>query len=148
MYEKFNEAVLFAARAHAHQLRKITETPYIYHPMHVANEMDTEIRTCIALLHDVIEDTCVDEEMLRLKGIPEEVIEGVKVLTRNKGESYRQYIEDLIASGNVDAMRVKLADLHHNLDASRMPEGKQNRRLRDRYLEAEALIKQRLQEAD
>ncbi len=62
MYSKrYNEALEFAAMAHAGQLRKGTNIPYITHPVSVARllalfEFD-ETTQLVGLLHDVLEDT-------------------------------------------------------------------------------------------
>ena len=94
-------------------------TPYICHPLHVADQMDTEIRTATALLHDVLEDTEETPQSLIRQGVPEEVVENVLLLTRDLSEDYADYIERIASSGNLDAILVKHADLCHNLDTSR-----------------------------
>jgi len=102
--------------------------PYIYHPIHVAYQMETEDEICVALLHDVVEDTGVTLDDLREKGFPERIIDSVKRLTKEDSDSkdkdvlYREYIEYIItlkASGDKVAIKVKLADLRHNSDRSR-----------------------------
>ena len=91
--------------------------PYIFHPLHVAEMMDDEISTCVALLHDVVEDTDMTFEELE-KEFPEEVIEPLKILTHDKEEPYLEYIERV--KGNKTAVRVKKADMMHNSDEGRM----------------------------
>lgn len=51
-----NRAVRIAYEAHAGQADKCG-TPYMFHPYHLAEQMPDEITTCVALLHDVVEDT-------------------------------------------------------------------------------------------
>ena len=105
--------------------------PYIYHPIHIAYQMETEDEICVAILHDVVEDTDVTLDDLRDKGFPERIIDSVKLLTKEKSDSkdkdilYREYIEyikTLKASGDKVAIKVKLADLRHNCDWTRLDE--------------------------
>lgn len=110
-------AMNLAYRAHEGQVDK-GGMPYILHPVHVAEQMTDEISTTVALLHDVLEDTDVTEDTLRNEGFPEEVIEAVVVLTRDKNTPYMEYIRHVRT--NETARRVKLADLRHNLDTSRL----------------------------
>ena len=64
MSERLDEAIHFATTAHAGQMRKMANTPYILHPMEVAAiaaTMTTDEDVMIAgLLHDTIEDTNAD----------------------------------------------------------------------------------------
>lgn len=92
--------------------------PYIYHPFHLAEQMDTESSVCAALLHDVVEDSDITLEDLRASGFTEEIVEAVELLTHQQGVPYLEYIERLRQSPL--ATKVKLADLRHNADLSRM----------------------------
>lgn len=112
-----NEALKIAYDAHHGQVDK-GGIPYIFHPTHLAEEMDDEISTCVALLHDVVEDTPVTLETLA-KTFPPEVIEAVAVMTHKGGEPYWEYVERI--KTNPIARKVKLADLRHNSDESRLP---------------------------
>lgn len=71
MFEKFDQAIAFAAAAHAGQVRKIANTPYILHPMEVASIIATmtndEDVLIAGLLHDTIEDCNADPEEIRTK---------------------------------------------------------------------------------
>ena len=94
--------------------------PYILHPlkvMHYVKSDDEELQ-CIALGHDVIEDTDVTYKDLREAGMTDRVIEGIRALTKVPGQTYDEYKEGVFA--NVDAMKVKLADLRHNTDVRRL----------------------------
>ena len=119
-------------------------TPYICHPLHVADEMPDEMLTAVAILHDVLEDTEVTAEELLKEGIPEAVVEAVQLLTRNKEVPYAEYIGKIIASGNRAALRVKYADLCHNMDTSRAEHGKLPVHLTERYKAASARIQEAL----
>ena len=92
--------------------------PYIYHPIHLAEQMDDEISTCIALLHDVVEDTSITLQDLSEYGFKDEIIDVLKLLTHNDDVPYMDYIRNI--KNNVTATKVKLADLRHNSDLTRL----------------------------
>lgn len=110
-----NKAMCLAYQAHHGQL-DYNGVPYIFHPIHVAEQMEEEIPCCVALLHDVLEDTPVTPEELA-REFPQPVVEAVCLLTRREGEDYLSYIRRI--RQNPVAVRVKLADLAHNLDQTR-----------------------------
>lgn len=111
-----NEAMKLAYKAHHGQVDK-GGIPYIFHPYHLAEQMPDEYTTCVALLHDVVEDTDVTLEELA-KIFPREVVEAVAVMTHGEDEPYLDYVQRI--SANPIARIVKLADLHHNSDQSRL----------------------------
>jgi len=111
-----NEAMKLAYKAHHGQVDK-GGIPYIFHPYHLAEQMDDEYSTCAALLHDVMEDTDITLEQLR-QIFPEPVIEAVATLTHSKEEPYPDYVRRVCQ--NPIAKKVKLADLRHNSDESRL----------------------------
>lgn len=110
-------AMRIAYDAHAGQFDECG-VPYVFHPLHVAEKMTTENACCAALLHDVVEDTDVTLEDLRAKGMPLAVTTAVGLLTRNKDEDYFDYIARI--KPIAVAREVKLADLEHNMDLSRL----------------------------
>jgi len=114
--------------------------PYICHPLHVADQMNTESRAAAAILHDLLEDTDITAEDLLAEGIPSEVVDTVKLLTRKKTEPYRDYIRHIAESGNADAIAVKYADLCHNLDQTRIESGRLGERFVKRYTEAKTIL--------
>lgn len=116
--ELTNKAYVIACAAHTGQKDK-AGIPYITHPWFVAKQMDDEVSTCVALLHDVLEDTAYTEEDMRLLGVPEDIIKHVQVLTRREGESYMAYIRRV--KTDPIAVKVKMADLSHNSDLTRLP---------------------------
>ena len=95
--------------------------PYIFHPFYVAeslcNVMPEEIPVCAALLHDVVEDTELTLEDLE-KEFPKEVVKIVALLTHTPGEDYFAYIQRL--KKDPVARQIKIMDLHHNMDESRL----------------------------
>lgn len=110
--------LMLAAYKHANQLDKSGE-PYILHPlavMHLLYTNDEELQ-CIALGHDLAEDCEVTWTELKFHGFTPRIIDGIQALTRIPGESYSTY--KLRVKANPDAIRVKIADLQHNMDPSR-----------------------------
>ena len=110
-----NKAMRIAYAAHEGQVDQSGQ-PYIFHPFHVAEQMNDEASVCAALLHDVVEDTPVTLAQLETE-FPREVTEAVRLLTHEQGVSYRDYIRAI--RKNPIAKAVKLADLAHNSDESR-----------------------------
>ncbi len=92
--------------------------PYVFHPFHLAEQMDDEYSVCTALLHDVIEDSTVTLEQLEKCGFPDDVVDAIDLLTYDKKRPYMDYIE--MIKRNELARKVKIADLKHNSDMSRL----------------------------
>lgn len=113
--ELTNKALRIAYDAHAGQLDKCG-VPYIAHPLHVAEQMDDEASTCVALLHDVVEDSDVTLDDLA-RDFPSEIVEGVRLMTHDPEVDYLDYVRAI--KGNSIAKKVKLADLAHNSDETR-----------------------------
>ena len=111
--------LVLATNAHAGQFDR-GGNPYILHPLKVMHYLKTtdEELMCMALGHDVVEDTGVTFQELREAGMSERVIEGIRSLTKMPGQTYEEYKQGVFA--NVDAMRVKMADLRHNTDIRRL----------------------------
>ena len=109
------KAMHVAYNAHHGQIDK-SGAPYIFHPVHLAEQMDEEISCCAALLHDVVEDTDVTLDDLR-KDFPEEVVEAVRLLTHLDGVPDEEYL--LAIRENPIALKVKLADNAHNGNQTR-----------------------------
>ena len=110
------KAMIIAYVAHKNQVDK-SGVPYIYHPIHVAEQMDTENECIIALLHDVVEDTNVTFKQLE-EVFSKEIIDILKLLTREENIEYDEYIKRI--KNNSIACKVKIADLTHNLDKTRL----------------------------
>ena len=108
-------AMKLAYRAHHGQL-DYNGIPYIFHPIHLAEQMDDEISCCVALLHDTVEDTAVTIEDLQAI-FPPEVTEAISLLTHQGDVDYFDYVRAI--KDNPIARKVKLADLAHNRDQSR-----------------------------
>lgn len=117
--ELLGKVLVLATNAHAGQFDKGGK-PYILHPlavMSLLNSDDEELQ-CIALLHDVIEDTKTTWKELEEVGCTPRIIEAVRALTKMPGQSYDEYKE--VVFQNKDAMLVKMADLRHNTDIRRL----------------------------
>lgn len=115
--ELTKKAMKIAFDAHKNQVDK-NGIPYIYHPIHLAERMSTEYEICVALLHDAVEDTDITFEDLIKAGFPDEVITALKLMTHDKNVPYMEYVEKI--RNNSIAKTVKLADLRHNSDLTRL----------------------------
>ena len=132
------KAMQIAYAAHRDQVDK-GGLPYIFHPYHLAEQMEEEISCCAALLHDVVEDTDVTMEELAAE-FPEAVIDILKLLTHPKDVPYFDYVRAIKA--NPIAVKIKLADIAHNSDQSRCPNLTEDQRLyfRKKYQTAKAIL--------
>ena len=110
------KAMAIAYEAHHGQVDK-SGVPYIFHPIHLAEQMYTEEECIVALLHDVVEDTDITFEQLEKEFSPT-VIEALKLLTHDDSVEYMEYVRNL--KSNPIAKKVKLADLWHNYDCTRL----------------------------
>lgn len=111
-------AIRIASDAHSGQFDKGGK-PYILHPLRLMNQLlfDTQLAT-IAVLHDVVEDSCRTLGCLRHEGMSSRVISALMCLTHEEGQGYEDYIEGVCT--NYDAIRVKRKDLQHNSDITRL----------------------------
>ena len=118
IYTKLTKKALkLCFEAHKDQVDK-TGLPYVFHPFHLAEQMTDELSTVCALLHDVVEDSEYTFDDLAGMGFPREVIEVLKLLTHDADEPYMDYVARI--KPHPVARRVKLADLGHNSDLSRL----------------------------
>ena len=92
--------------------------PYVFHPFHLAEQMTDELTTVAALLHDVAEDSCYTFSDLEAIGFPAEVLNALRLLTHDDSIPYLSYVAAL--KHNPIARAVKLADLRHNSDLTRL----------------------------
>lgn len=111
------KALEVATRAHKGQKDK-AGMDYITHPIAVASMVEGDEEKCAAYLHDVLEDTDVTEEELR-KEFGDVITNAVVALTRKEGEAYLDFVRR--AGENKIARVVKIADLTHNMDITRIP---------------------------
>ena len=115
--EKTKKALKLCFEAHKNQLDK-SGMPYVFHPFHLAEQMETEETVVAALLHDVMEDTDYTAEDLKEMGFDGDVLDALLLLTHQDGVDYMDYVKKI--KSNPIARAVKLADLTHNSDLTRL----------------------------
>lgn len=111
------KAISIAVEAHRGQ-KLVNGEPFILHPLHVMFQMKTEDEKIVAVLHDVIEDTEITIDYLSdFFKFP--IIQALIALNHPHGEPYlSEYIERV--AKNWLALNVKIEDLKHNMDNSRL----------------------------
>lgn len=92
--------------------------PYVFHPLHIAEQMTDEDSTVVALLHDVVEDTDYTLDDLIHMGFNSRVIEAIRLMTHEPSVSYEDYLKCI--KTNELAKTVKIADIRHNADQTRL----------------------------
>ncbi len=128
------KALRLCFEAHKNQTDK-SGMPYVFHPFHLAEQMTDEQTTVLALLHDVVEDTEYTFDDLLSMGFDTAIVDALRLLTHDPAVPYMDYVAAL--SGNPLARAVKLADLRHNSDLTRLEVVDEKARARcDKYLEA------------
>ena len=138
--DKTKKAMKLCYEAHKDQVDK-SGLPYVFHPAHVAEQMTDEATTIVALLHDVVEDTDYTLEDLAAEGFGKDILEAVALMTHEDDVPYLDYVAKL--KDNPIARAVKLADLAHNSDLSRIGEVDDEIRKRlEKYKKATALLKE------
>ena len=116
--EQFQIALELAVEKHKNQTDK-AGNPYILHPLHVMENVNSKDGKIVAILHDIIEDTDITEDYLLKIGLSKRIVDAVVALTRSEDIDYQEYIKNL--GSNPLAKEVKLADLEHNMDLKRLP---------------------------
>lgn len=136
--EMTKKAMKLCFAAHKDQTDK-SGVPYVFHPIHLAEQMDTEETVIAALLHDVVEDTAYTVQDIADMGFSQQVIDALVLLTHDEKVPYMEYISRV--KENEIARAVKLADLKHNSDLSRLDEISEESLARmKKYEEAIALL--------
>ena len=135
------KAMRLAYEAHNGQFDK-NGVPYVFHPIHLAEQMENEITCTIALLHDVVEDTEITLAEIR-EQFPPEVADAVELMTHSPDVDYFEYVRGIKANEN--AIKVKLADLAHNSDETRAKAGdpideKKRREMLSKYEKAKRIL--------
>ena len=134
------KAMDLAYAAH-HGQRDKSGTPYIFHPIHLAEQMDDELSCCVALLHDTVEDTFVTMEDIQ-RDFPKEVADAVALMTHTADADYFDYVRAI--AKNPIAKKVKLSDLAHNSDHTRLLAagitGEKTERLQEKYAKAKRIL--------
>ena len=115
--EMTKKALKLSFEAHKDQLDK-SGMPYVFHPFHLAEQMETEEETIVALLHDVVEDSDYSFEDIKGMGFSDDGVEASGLMTHNEAVPYMDYVAKI--KSNPLAAAVKLKDLLHNSDLSRV----------------------------
>lgn len=138
--EKTKKALKLCFEAHKAQLDK-SGMPYVFHPFHLAEQMKDETTTVVALLHDVVEDTDYTFNDLIAMGFDGAIIEAIELMTHEEGVPYMDYVEKI--KSNPIAREVKLADLRHNSDLSRLDAPTEKDKMRvEKYRKAIVLLEE------
>ena len=103
--------------AHKEQIDK-SGMPYVFHPFYVAEQMKTEETTIVALLHDLVEDTEYTIDDLIKMGFDKAITDAIALMTHAENLDYMDYVR--MIKENPIARTVKLADLKHNSDLTRL----------------------------
>ena len=128
------KALRLCFEAHKKQVDK-SGMPYVFHPFHLAEQMQTEETTVVALLHDLVEDTDYTIEDLASMGFSKNITDAIALMTHADDVTYMDYVRRI--KNNPIAKVVKLADLKHNSDLTRLDvvDEKALKR-KEKYLEA------------
>ena len=136
--ENTKKALKLCFEAHKNQTDK-SGMPYVFHPFHLAEQMKTEETTIVALLHDVVEDTDYTLEDLSAMGFSKAVTDAIALMTHADDTEYMDYVRAI--KDNPIAKAVKLADLNHNSDLSRLDAVDEKAlKRREKYLKAIELL--------
>lgn len=144
-----DNCIIFATYKHAEQLDKLG-LPYIYHPLRVMldESLTTETQKCVAICHDLLEDTTTTIEELHKIGMPDDMITIIVALTHIKNEPNTTYWQRILDEPSGDAKIVKLADIKDNTSENRMnglsPEVQE--RLKTKYAKALEYLNQPCEE--
>ena len=115
--DKTKKAMKLCFEAHKDQVDK-SGMPYVFHPFHVAEQMKDEATTIVALLHDVVEDTDYTLADIAAMGFGQDIVDALALMTHDKNVPYLDYVAKI--KDNPIARKVKLADLTHNSDPTRL----------------------------
>lgn len=134
----YHKAYEIASVAHIGQKDK-GGYPYIQHPIAVASMFQEEEEKIVAILHDVVEDTLITLEYLKFEGFSDVVIRAIDSLTRVANETYQEYL--IRVKENDLATTIKIKDIEHNMDLSRIPKPTKRDLLRiQKYRNAKAFL--------
>lgn len=138
--KKTKMALNLCFEAHKEQRDK-SGMPYVFHPFHLAEQMKTEETTIVALLHDLVEDTDYTIEDLINMGFDKPVTDAIALMTHADNVDYMDYVG--MIKENPIAKTVKLADLRHNCDLTRLDTiDEKALRRKEKYQKAIALLEE------
>ena len=134
------KALKLCFEAHKEQVDK-SGMPYVFHPFHLAEQMLTEETTVVALLHDLVEDTDYTIEDLTSMGFGKNITDAIALMTHDDNVAYMDYVRKI--KNNPIAKAVKLADLKHNSDLSRLDDiNEKALQRKEKYQKAIALLEE------
>lgn len=134
------KALKLCFEAHKEQVDK-SGMPYVFHPFHLAEQMKTEETTVVALLHDLVEDTDYTIEDLMSMGFSKSITDAIALMTHTNDVEYMDYVREI--KNNPIAKAVKLADLKHNSDLTRLDVADEKAlSRREKYLKAIKLLEE------
>ncbi len=134
------KALKLCFEAHKNQVDK-SGIPYVFHPFHLAEQMTTEETTIVALLHDLVEDTDYTIEDLVNMGFDKSITDAIALMTHSDDVDYMDYVRTI--KENAIAKAVKMADLKHNSDITRLDVVDEKALTRrEKYLKAIALLEE------
>ena len=134
------KALKLCFEAHKEQVDK-SGMPYVFHPFHLAEQMKTEESTIVALLHDLVEDTEYTINDLTSMGFGKDITNAIALLTHADDVEYMDYV--CAIKENPIAKAVKLADLKHNSDLSRLDDiNEKALQRKEKYQKAIALLEE------
>ena len=137
---KTKMALKLCFEAHKEQVDK-SGMPYVFHPFHLAEQMNTEETTIVALLHDLVEDTDYTIEDLVDMGFDKSITDAIALMTHDDNVEYMDYVR--MIKENPIAKAVKLADLKHNSDLTRLDTIDEKALIRrEKYLKAIAILQE------
>ena len=138
--EQTKKAMKLCFEAHKEQVDK-SGMPYVFHPFHLAEQMETEETTIVALLHDLVEDTDYTIQDLTNMGFNKSITDAISLMTHADGVDYMDYVS--MIKENPVARAVKLADLKHNSDLTRLDSiDEKALARREKYLKAIKLLEE------
>ena len=115
---RLESAIALACRVHAGQVDKSGQA-YILHQLRLMLQFDNEDERIVSVLHDVVEDGGVTFDQLRQLGLSDAIVGAIDCLSKRPEEDYDAFIARL--ASNPLARKVKMADIKHNLDVTRLP---------------------------
>ena len=137
---KTKMALKLCFEAHKEQVDK-SGMPYVFHPFHLAEQMNTEETTIVALLHDLVEDTDYTIEALVDMGFDKSITDAIALMTHADNVAYMDYVRAI--KDNPISKAVKLADLKHNSDLTRLDTiDEKALSRREKYLKAIAILQE------
>lgn len=150
-----DDLLLLTIKSHYGQKDKLGQ-PYILHPLRVmSNFINNPRRQILALMHDLVEDSpYITIDFLVNGGLPDDIIDGLILITRQKNETYFDYINRIVESKDIDVLYVKYYDLLDNMNENRIPENvdpklqKKLKSMRKRYTKAKNIILKNIQEIE